>query len=113
MLRKTLKGWGAEIYFSHPFISFHCQLVVLYEQFSPMGESIKMENIDWMGMYNNLWHLLVAFALAFPQGLTGAIGLAVAFDRFEIAITLSLLNFMTLWILDRFKKVLPENKHNN
>jgi putative Mg2+ transporter-C (MgtC) family protein len=35
---------------------------------------------------------------------TGAIGLAVAFNRFEIAIILSLLNFVTLLIVGRFKK---------
>jgi putative Mg2+ transporter-C (MgtC) family protein len=37
---------------------------------------------------------------------TGAIGLAVAFNRFEIAIILSLLNFVTLLIFGRFKKKL-------
>jgi len=37
---------------------------------------------------------------------TGAIGLAVAFNRFEIAIILSLLNFVTLVIVGRFKKKL-------
>lgn len=141
-------------------------------------------NIDWAEVYHNLWHLLLAFALAIPIGLnreqssrnfglrtfplvavvscgfmmvgisvvdttdgearifqgivtgigfigggavfkdddnvsgtasaasiwnTGAIGLAVAFDRFEIAIILSFLNFMTLWAVSLFKKVLPEN----
>jgi len=35
---------------------------------------------------------------------TGAIGLAVAFNRFEIAIVLSLLNFITLWAVGRFKR---------
>jgi hypothetical protein len=40
---------------------------------------------------------------------TGAIGLAVAFNRFEIAIILSLLNFVTLLIFGRFKKKLSEN----
>ena len=145
-----------------------------------------MLNINWLDIYNNLWHLLLAFALAIPIGLdrqqssrnfglrtfplvavvscgfmmvgtsvinttdgearifqgiitgigfigggaifkdentvsgtasaasiwnTGAIGLAVAYDRFEIAITLSLLNFITLWLVGRFKKALPENEH--
>jgi putative Mg2+ transporter-C (MgtC) family protein len=37
---------------------------------------------------------------------TGAIGLAVAFNRFEIAILLSLLNFITLLVFGRFKKKL-------
>jgi putative Mg2+ transporter-C (MgtC) family protein len=37
---------------------------------------------------------------------TGAIGLAVAFNRFEIAIVLSLLNFITLLIFGRFKEKL-------
>lgn len=37
---------------------------------------------------------------------TGAIGLAVAFNRFEIAIILSLLNFITLLIVGRLKKKL-------
>jgi putative Mg2+ transporter-C (MgtC) family protein len=40
---------------------------------------------------------------------TGAIGLAVAFNRFEIAIILSLLNFVTLLIFGRFKKKLSRN----
>jgi putative Mg2+ transporter-C (MgtC) family protein len=35
---------------------------------------------------------------------TGAIGIAVAFDRFEIAIVLSLLNFITLWAVGRLKR---------
>ena len=35
---------------------------------------------------------------------TGAIGIAVAFDRFEIAIALSLLNFLTLYLLGRLRK---------
>jgi len=39
---------------------------------------------------------------------TGAIGLAVAFNRFEIAIILSLMNFITLLIVGRLKKKLSE-----
>jgi putative Mg2+ transporter-C (MgtC) family protein len=39
---------------------------------------------------------------------TGAIGLAVAFNRLEIAIVLSFLNFITLLIAGRFKKKLAE-----
>jgi putative Mg2+ transporter-C (MgtC) family protein len=35
---------------------------------------------------------------------TGAIGIAVAFDRFEIAVALSLLNFLTLHLLGRIRK---------
>ena len=35
---------------------------------------------------------------------TGAIGVAVAFDRFEIAIVLSLLNFITLLLFKEIKK---------
>jgi putative Mg2+ transporter-C (MgtC) family protein len=35
---------------------------------------------------------------------TGAIGIAVAFDRFEIAIVLSVLNFITLWAVGRLKR---------
>jgi putative Mg2+ transporter-C (MgtC) family protein len=35
---------------------------------------------------------------------TGAIGIAVAFDRFEIAIILSVLNFITLWAVGRLKR---------
>lgn len=38
---------------------------------------------------------------------TGAIGLAVAYNRFEIAIVLSLLNFITLWAIGRLKRNLP------
>lgn len=34
---------------------------------------------------------------------TGAIGMAVAFDRIEIAITLSLLNFITLFALHKIE----------
>ncbi|MDT8379810.1 MAG: MgtC/SapB family protein [Desulfotignum sp.] len=41
---------------------------------------------------------------------TGAIGIAVAFDRFEIAIALSVLNFLTLWVIGQLKRKLPE-KH--
>ena len=40
---------------------------------------------------------------------TGAIGIAVAFDRFEIAIVLSLLNFITLWVVGRFKRNMTDN----
>ena len=40
---------------------------------------------------------------------TGAIGIAVAFDRFEIAIVLSLLNFITLWAAGRFKRKMTGN----
>jgi putative Mg2+ transporter-C (MgtC) family protein len=40
---------------------------------------------------------------------TGAIGMAVAFNRFEIAIILSVLNFVTLLIVGRFKKKLSED----
>jgi putative Mg2+ transporter-C (MgtC) family protein len=42
---------------------------------------------------------------------TGAIGIAVAFDRFEIALALSVLNFLTLWMFGRLKRELPE-EHN-
>jgi putative Mg2+ transporter-C (MgtC) family protein len=35
---------------------------------------------------------------------TGAIGLAVAYNRFEIAIVLSILNFITLWLVGRLKR---------
>ena len=42
---------------------------------------------------------------------TGAIGLAVAFNRFEIAILLSILNFITLLIVGRFKRKLKESDH--
>lgn len=35
---------------------------------------------------------------------TGAIGLAVAYSRFEIAIVLSALNFITLWLFGRVKR---------
>jgi putative Mg2+ transporter-C (MgtC) family protein len=40
---------------------------------------------------------------------TGAIGIAVAFDRFEIAIVLSLLNFITLWAFGRLKRNVVDN----
>lgn len=35
---------------------------------------------------------------------TGAIGLAVAYDRYEIAIVLSVLNFLTFRVMNRLKK---------
>jgi putative Mg2+ transporter-C (MgtC) family protein len=42
---------------------------------------------------------------------TGAIGLAVAFDRLEIAIVLSLLNFLTLNLFGKIKdKVEPDTE---
>jgi putative Mg2+ transporter-C (MgtC) family protein len=47
---------------------------------------------------------------------TGAIGVAVAFNRFEIAIALSLLNFLTLYFFGRLKKsvdTLHENDQDN
>jgi len=44
---------------------------------------------------------------------TGAIGIAVAFDRFEIAIVLSLLNFITLWALGRFKRNVIDNSRDD
>jgi putative Mg2+ transporter-C (MgtC) family protein len=44
---------------------------------------------------------------------TGAIGLAVAFNRFEIAIVLSLLNFITLWIVGRVKGDLLDEDHQD
>jgi putative Mg2+ transporter-C (MgtC) family protein len=37
---------------------------------------------------------------------TGAIGLSVAFDRFEIALILSLLNFLTLTLARKVKKTI-------
>jgi putative Mg2+ transporter-C (MgtC) family protein len=44
---------------------------------------------------------------------TGAIGLAVAFNRFEVAIVLSLLNFFTLWGVGRLKRdFLDENRED-
>lgn len=44
---------------------------------------------------------------------TGAIGLAVAFNRFEIAIVLSLLNFITLWAVGSFKRKLPHDNRED
>jgi putative Mg2+ transporter-C (MgtC) family protein len=41
---------------------------------------------------------------------TGAIGLAVAYNRIEIAIVLSFLNFVTLRAVGRLKSELPENE---
>jgi len=38
---------------------------------------------------------------------TGAIGLSTAYNRFEIAIILSLLNFFTLWAFGRLKRKIP------
>ena len=43
---------------------------------------------------------------------TGAIGLAVAFDRYEIAIVLGLVNFATLrWLTPLVHEVEPETLH--
>jgi putative Mg2+ transporter-C (MgtC) family protein len=47
---------------------------------------------------------------------TGAIGIAVAFNRFEIAIALSLLNIVTLYLVGQLQKSvdrLHENDHDN
>jgi putative Mg2+ transporter-C (MgtC) family protein len=45
---------------------------------------------------------------------TGAIGLAVAYNRFEIAIILSLLNFFTLSLVGRLKRSFStKNRKNN
>lgn len=38
---------------------------------------------------------------------TGAIGIAVAWDRVEIALVLSLLNVLTFWLLTRLKHLIP------
>ncbi|MGD9300918.1 MAG: MgtC/SapB family protein [Desulfobacterales bacterium] len=43
---------------------------------------------------------------------TGAIGIAVAFDRFEVAIVLSLLNFFTLWAVGRLKHNVADNSQD-
>lgn len=36
--------------------------------------------------------------------ITGAIGAAVAFDMWELAISMSVITFATLWVLTRFEK---------
>jgi putative Mg2+ transporter-C (MgtC) family protein len=43
----------------------------------------------------------------------GAIGLAVAFNRFEIAILLSVLNFLTLWLFGRVKREVLHEKQED
>jgi putative Mg2+ transporter-C (MgtC) family protein len=43
---------------------------------------------------------------------TGAIGIAVAFNRFEIAIALSMLNVVTLYIVGRLKKSVEKLNDN-
>ncbi|MGD8700791.1 MAG: MgtC/SapB family protein [Desulfosarcina sp.] len=40
---------------------------------------------------------------------TGAIGMAVAFDRYEIALLLSALNVFTLFVFGSFKKTVKSN----
>lgn len=40
---------------------------------------------------------------------TGAIGVAVAYGRFEIAIVLSVMNFVTLWLFGRVKREFLED----
>jgi len=47
---------------------------------------------------------VVGMASAVTIWITGAIGMAVAYRRFEIAVLLSLLNFLTLFIGTRVKK---------
>jgi putative Mg2+ transporter-C (MgtC) family protein len=44
---------------------------------------------------------------------TGAIGIAVAFDRFEIAIVLSALNFITLWAVGRLKRNVVDSSQDD
>jgi putative Mg2+ transporter-C (MgtC) family protein len=44
---------------------------------------------------------------------TGAIGLAVAFDRFEIAVLLSLLNVFTLYVFGSVKKTVDDREDGN
>ncbi len=43
---------------------------------------------------------------------TGAIGVAVAFSRFEIAVVLSILNFVTLWMVGRVKDNISEYRND-
>jgi len=43
---------------------------------------------------------------------TGAIGIAVAFNRFEIAIALSLLNVVTLYLVGRLQKSVEQLNDN-
>jgi putative Mg2+ transporter-C (MgtC) family protein len=60
------------------------------------------DNVTGMASAASLWN-------------TGAIGIAVAFDRFDIALALSLLNFVTLYLVGRLQKsvdTLHENDHN-
>ncbi len=47
---------------------------------------------------------VVGMASAVTIWITGAIGMAVAYHRFEIAIALSLLNFLTLQLGTKIKK---------
>jgi len=44
---------------------------------------------------------------------TGAIGLAVAFDRFEIAVLLSVLNVFTLYFFGSVKKTVDDRQDEN
>jgi putative Mg2+ transporter-C (MgtC) family protein len=44
---------------------------------------------------------------------TGAIGLSVAFDRFEIALILSLLNFLTLVFFRKVKKNIGNDRSDS
>lgn len=43
---------------------------------------------------------------------TGAIGVAVAFSRFEVALVLSILNFVTLWMVGRVKDNISEYRRD-
>ena len=50
---------------------------------------------------------VVGTATAASLWVTGAIGIAVAFNRYEIAIALSLVTFLTLWLLPFVKDEKP------
>ena len=77
-----------------------------------------LSQIDWQLVYDHAtisfsriyWHCLkdqdkvAGTASAASIWNTGAIGLAVAFNRYEIAILLAALNFLSLFIFGKIKK---------
>ena len=80
--------------------------------------------LNWSLMLHNLYHLAIAYALALPIALNRessvkSAGLrtfplvAVAWGKYEIALVLSLLNFVTLSIGKRFKKSLKSSQSNS
>ena len=65
-----------------------------------------MENvsIEWPAIIYNLLHLGVAYVLSLPVTWNREHGGAVAFARFEVAILIGLVTFLTLRVMSPIKK---------